>query len=140
METYVPTLAQLNELLNAPGVRPATVPAHITYLDATSFALEPLNAALAYAGGCALFEHRGRGVYEAHMFAQPGHRGREALEFGKVAVKWLFDVVHASKLTVAAPNWLPQVALYCRKLGLEPIGKDLFEEHFQLEAGNGRDY
>jgi hypothetical protein len=134
VKTYIPTLSQLNELLNVPGVRPPTVPSHITYLDATDFLSEPRNVALAYQGGCAMFEHLGRGVYEGHMFAQPGHRGAEALEFGKLAVKWLFEVVNASKLIVMAPNQLPEVLFYCRKLGMESLGKDLFQEHFQLEA------
>ncbi len=59
MDVYTPTLTQLNELLNAPGARPVTVPAHITHLDATAFIEEPRNMALAYRGGCARLEPLG---------------------------------------------------------------------------------
>jgi hypothetical protein len=95
---------------------------------------EPRNLALAYQGGCALFEHLGRGSYEGHMFAQPGHRGRAALEFGRLAVRWLFAEAKAERLSVFAPRQLPQVSFYCRRLGMELLGRDLFQEHFQLEA------
>lgn len=131
---FIPTLEQLNALLNAPGARPATVPACVPYLDASRFMSETRNAALAYVGGAALFEHVYRGSYEGHIFVQPGHRGRAAIAFGKTAIGWLFKTVGADRLIVAAPKQLPAVRVYCNRLGMESLGKDLFFEHFQTEA------
>lgn len=130
---FAPTVAQVNALVNAPGARPPAL-ACVPYLDATALLSEPRNLALAYQGGCAVFEHLGGGSYEGHMFAQPGHRGRQALEFGRAALKWLFNEVFATRLIVMAPNALPQVRVYCKRLGMESLGKDLFLEHFQTEA------
>lgn len=131
---YIPTPQQVNELINRPDVRPATVPAKVSYMDARPFLSEPCNAALAYAGGVCLFEHLGRGSYEAHMFLLPGGRGAQGLEFGRSAMRWLFDVVKGERIVVAAPYLLPQVRFYCRRLGMESTGRDLFHEFFQAEA------
>lgn len=134
MDIYSPSVEQVNMLINQPGMRPLGVPRWVTRLDAAPVLSDSRNMALAYAGGCALFEHLGRGSYEGHIFALPTYRGRQAVEFGRAAINWLFSRVNADSLLAMVPNQLPQARIYCKRLGMESRGRDLFQEHFQAEA------
>lgn len=133
METFVPTAEFVNGVINAPGVRPM-VQAGVGRLEAATFLSRVNNAVLAYQGGVAVFEHVERGSYEGHVFCLPGQRGAQALEFGRVAITWLFEEVSADRLLVPVAIWLPAARLYCRKLGLRGVARDLFQEYFEMEA------
>lgn len=133
MGLFVPSTGFVNAVINAPGVR-GTVQQGQHRLDASRFLSEPRNAVIGWAGGLAAFEHVERGLYEGHVFALPGYRGAAALTFGKQAVSWLFAKVGADRLVAPVPIQLPAARIYCRRLGLRPSGRDLFQEYFEVEA------
>lgn len=85
--------------------------------------------------GCLLlFVPQGDGVWEGHAFAVAGSRGGNAIAFGKLAVGRLFTDHRARRLVAAAPLQLPAVSYYCRRLGLKPVGRDDYQENFEVEA------
>lgn len=133
MDLVIPSLAFVQMVINHPGVRP-TVQQGDDYIDACAAYRDDANQIISFEGGIALFKHLGCAVYEGHVFVLPGHRGSEALAFGKAAVTWLFTGPMALKLSVPVPLVLPAARYYCRKLGLKPTGRDLFQEYFEVEA------
>lgn len=133
MKIFTPSVGFVNDIINAPGVRP-TVQQGLYRLEARSFLEEPNNAAVAYWGGVMLFDHIDRGLYEGHVFCLPGQRGKLALEFGRLGVSWLFDKVGADRLIAPVPLQLSAARFYCRKLGLRAAYRDLFQEYFTMEA------
>lgn len=128
-----PTVAFFNAVINHAEVRP-TVEAGAHRLDASAVLSDVRTIALTNGGGIALFLYIGAGHYEGHVFCLPGHRGAGALALGKAALRQLFALPDARKLSAPVPLVLPAARLYCRKLGLRPIGRDLFQEYFLTEA------
>lgn len=133
MMIFVPSVGFVNDVINAPGVR-ATVEQGTHRLDASRFLEEPRNAVIGWWGGVAVFEHVERGSYEGHVFCLPGHRGALALQFGRLALGWLFTKVGADRVVAPVPIQLPAARLYCRRLGLRSAARDLFQEYFEMEA------
>lgn len=131
--TFTPSVGFVNDIINAPGVR-ATVEQGAYRLDASRVLEQPQNAVIGWWGGVAVFEHVERGSFEGHVFCLPGCRGAKALQFGRLALDWLFGTVGASKLTAPVPVQLPAARIYCRRLGLRPVARDLFQEYFEVEA------
>lgn len=133
MDIFIPSPGFVEDVINAPGVR-GSVQRGQYRLEASSFLDEPRNAAIGWWGGVMVFEHVERGSYEGHVFCLPGHRGALALQFGRLGVSWLFDVVGAERLVAPVPIELPAARFYCRKLGLRASYRDLFQEYFTMEA------
>lgn len=133
MRVFHPSNAFIEAVCNHPRVRP-TLDLGSRRLRACSL---PLNTVtLAFDGGVALFVPRSivRDVYDGHVAVHPRWWGRPALAFGKAAVTRLFEEYGAARLEVQTSAQLPTAAAYCRRLGLKPEGRDLFQEYFSMEA------
>lgn len=132
-ELFIPSLEFVDRVINDPAVRPTVEPG-LHRLDARRAYDSSNNQLIAFEGGVALFMRMQAAEFEGHVFCLPGHRGARALIFGKAAVTWLFTGPMASRLFVPVPFGLPAARLYCRRLGLKPMGRDLFQEYFATEA------
>lgn len=88
----------------------------------------------AFEGGWMLFVPITDTDYEGHVAIIPEYWGAPALEFGREAISQLFSKYGGRCLTAAAPVQLPAVRSYCRRLGLRPTGRDLFQHYFITEA------
>ena len=132
METFHPTPAFVNTVINHPSVRPTAERGTHT-LDSAEQLSIAANYCLAFAGGVAFFVAQGGGVYCGHIYILEGSRGRDGLLFGRLALQSLSEQRGARKLVASVPVWLPAARTYCRRLGLQSSGLDLFEEHFNME-------
>lgn len=88
----------------------------------------------AFCGGFALFLPFAPDQYEGHVAIVPEYWGAPALAFGKRAVTDLFIKYGGRRLEVPVPVQLPAAKTYCRRLGLKPEGRDLFQHYFSMEA------
>lgn len=130
-----PSPAFVDAVINHPTVR-GTFERGALPLRSAGLLGQPDNWAVADPDGAvALFLGRGAGVYQGHIATISGSRGAKALVFGRRALTWLFTDCGASKLEAAVPAILPAARTYCRRLGLKPEGRDLFNEYFSMEAG-----
>jgi hypothetical protein len=133
MILFKPSNVFVDAIINHPGCR-ATIQQGRYRLESAGVLSNPENVVLAYDQGVAIFEGLGRGVYQGHICTLPTSRGREALAFGRLAVTKLFHEHRAAVLTARVPMQLPAARFYCRRLGLKPEGRDLFDEIFTMEC------
>lgn len=143
MILFTPSAAFVEAICNHPRVRP-TLDLGNRPLRANNLPRE--SVLLAFEGGVAIFNRwrpylEGpdtplRSVFEGHVAVHPRWWGRPALAFGRSAVSALFDMHGADRLEVATSAQLPTAAAYCRRLGLKPEGRDLFQEYFSMEAAS----
>lgn len=133
MNTFTPSAKFVDAVSNHPAVR-ATIDQGCWRVRSYGVITDSRNRVIAFEGGYALFLGLGEGLYEGHVAALPGSRGAAALAFGKVALQWLFADVEAHRVVVPVPVQLPAARTYCRRLGLKPDGRDLFQEYFSTEA------
>lgn len=116
-------------VINHPDVRPTVQHgAHRLYADTD----EAIYLAFDY--GVAMFRTFGKEV-DGHIFVLPAGRGAPALAFGKAALERLTTLVppETRRLRTGVPLQLPAARIYCRRLGLKPEGRDLFNEYFTAE-------
>lgn len=124
----------IDAIINHPTVRP-TVQEGDERLSSYGLVRE---GAVGYADdkGCLLFfVPKGNDVWEGHVFAVSGSRGKNAVLFGLAAIGRLFTDHRAVKMVAAAPLSLPAVRVYCRRLGLKPVGRDSQCAYYETEAG-----
>ena len=132
MITFTPSPEFVDLVINHPSVRP-TVQLGANRLSSEDVVRKPGNVVVAYEGGVALFQRLGEGLYDGHIFTLEGSRGSEALAFGRLALARLAERSEGGTLRTAVPITLPAARFYCRKLGLKPEGRDLFNEYFTTE-------
>jgi hypothetical protein len=134
MKLFTPSAAFVDAVCNHPRVRPS-LEGGTRRLRANNL---PVDCVLrAFDGGVGIFvpvPDPDDVVYEGHVAVHPAFWGRAALAFGKLAVTELFNDHWADRLEVVTSAQLPTAAAYCRRLGLKPVGRDLFQEYFIMEA------
>lgn len=133
MELFRPSHTFVDAVINHPSVRP-TVEQGLFRLSSFDIVNDRANEIVADSGGLALFLYLGNGAYEGHIFRLEGSRGANALAFGKLALQRLFGRPGVYQMHSAVPVQLPAARAYCRRLGLKPVGRDLFNEYFSTET------
>lgn len=132
MITFHPSPTFVDLVINHPTVRPTfQLGAH--RLSSEDRLHQPGFKALATEGMVALFEPAEQGQYIGHICAIAGSRGAKALRFGTQALKWLFDDPTVRILTAPVARQLPAARVYCIRLGLRHVGRDLFQDYFSME-------
>ena len=131
MEIFTPSRAFVEAVLNHPAVR-QRVQGGTGRLRANNLPVDCVWRA--FFGGWMLFIPVGGAVYTGHVAIIPEAWGAPALAFGKLAITDLFTKFGGQRLEAAAPVQLPAVRAYCRRLGLTPAGRDLFQHYFVTEA------
>lgn len=131
MDLFTPSKRFVEAVLNHPAVR-HRVQGGNGRLMANNLPVDCVWRA--FVGGWALFIPLGARSYEGHVAVIPEYWGRPALAFGKAAVTDLFTKYDGARLTVPVPVQLPAARAYCRRLGLKPDGRDLFQHYFIMEA------
>lgn len=131
MNLFTPSRGFVEAVLNHPAVR--------FRVQGGTGRLSPNNLPgdcvwRAFSGGWMLFVPIGPDSYEGHVAVVPEYWGAAATAFGKAAISELFNKYGGRRLTAAAPVQLPAVRGYCRRLGLKPVGRDLFQHYFSTEA------
>tara|TARA_B100000678_G_scaffold289414_1_gene299909 strand:- start:10268 stop:10675 length:408 start_codon:yes stop_codon:yes gene_type:complete len=129
---FKPSIEFFDLVINHPSVRP-TAQQGTHPLSSEELLSNPENIAVAGVGGVVLFVAKGNGVYQGHIFALEASRGRQALHLGEAAIQRLKEAPGVRKLVASVPMQLPAARYYCRRLGLKPEGRDLFDEHFSME-------
>ena len=91
----------INKLVNDPSIRPSAGGDGVSYID-----FEPtFNTFISLEGeGSAwLLTEEDKDVYEVHCFFMPKFRGKSAVDFGKKAIKYMFEIIGAKKLIAKPP-------------------------------------
>lgn len=133
MQLFTPSAAFVESVCNHPRVRP-TLDMGTRRLEASNLPVECVR--VAFEGGVALFVPTVSGVYDGHVAIHPKWWGRAALRFGRAAVSQLFNVYGAVRLEAVTSTRLPVAGEYCKRLGLKPDGRDLFQEYYSTEAAS----
>ena len=129
---FTPSHKFVDMVINHPAVRP-TVQRGTERLSSEAVLNRPGTLAVGGACGVALFQ-RYNDTWDAHIFVLPSGRGAAAVAFGKRALERL--AIHtggSGNIHTGVPIVLPQARFYCRRLGLKPEGRDLFNEYFTTE-------
>lgn len=131
MNLFTPSARFVEAVLNHPAVR-RRVQGGNGRLSASNLPVDCVWRA--FDGGWMLFQPVGAGSYQGHVAILPDYWGGPAVTFGKLAITDLFTKYGGLRLEAAAPVQLPAVRSYCRRLGLKPEGRDLFQHYFSVEA------
>lgn len=131
MELFTPSVAFVEAICNHPRVRPS-LDLGIGSLRAFNLPVDAVR--IAFEGGVAIFVPVLPETYSGHVAVHPRWWGRPALRFGKAAITRLFEVYGAQRLEVSTSANLLTAGAYCKRLGLKPEGRDLFQEFYSMEA------
>ena len=130
---FTPSITFANAVLNHPAVRP-TAECGVYRINAEAVLLTPGTVAVAFNFGLAVFVKHPNEEYDGHIFILPEGRGALAIRFGKLALAALASSVAGNpRLHTGVPLVLPAARWYCKRLGLKPVGRDLFNEYFTTE-------
>lgn len=122
---------RINRVVSHPDVRPWV--GGVGTLDLTPLVTDFRNVLLMGQGGGVLFQWLEPGLYEAHTQFLPDHRGTEAVQNVKDALRWLFTRTDAVEIVTKVPE--PNKAA----LGLVRAirGQKLFERADAWPTENG---
>ena len=128
MNIHKPSLDFVELVINHPDVRPTVQSGNHRIYPAADDTIY-----LAFDYGVAMFR-RFWDEYDGHIFVLPAGRGAPALAFGRAALARLSTMSPPEqRLRTGVPLVLPASRIYCRRLGLKPEGRDLFNEYFSTE-------
>lgn len=92
---------RINRVVNHPDVRPWVGGAG--ELNLSSLVADPRNVLLMGQGGGVLFQWLEPGLYEAHTQFDPEHRGKEAVQNVRDALRWMFTRTDAVEIVTKVP-------------------------------------
>lgn len=132
MTLFTPSPKFFNLVINHPEVRPTVQQgSHRLYSDAVL--ANPTTFAVGGLHGVALFQQY-PDAWDAHIFVLPSGRGATGVAFGLAALEQLARHTGGrGSVHTGVPVQLPQARIYCRRLGLKPESRDLFNEYFTAE-------
>lgn len=116
------SLALLNYVANVPEVR-NSIATNEQVLECSSFFYEERNIMLGDEDGVLLFFWRGNDIYEIHYLLTAARRGKEALEFVKQALRFMFTEWGAAGIYGFTPRENRAARAMNRALGAWPIGE-----------------
>lgn len=91
--------------------------------DASALVEDHRNVCLVSEGGGFIFAWRGPGVYEAHSFFLPTHRGKFAIRAGREALEMLHDEYGAEKIWGLTPLNNRAALFYNRLCGMKSLSE-----------------
>lgn len=108
-----------NAVLNHPDVFPMISVPGDQPLDASGLVADPRNILLMGEGGGILFVQHEPCIYEFHTNFLPQYRGRYAIEFAKLARRWMFTQSDAVSLLTKVPAFNRAAAFAVRIVGFK---------------------
>jgi len=115
----VATPVEVNAIANHPDVQERMGAGEMDFTQALA---DERCVGLVYKGFCGLFVWSSPGIYEGHVMACPGDRGRVAIDLALQAFEWMKGM--GAKTIWAQPSVNNRAALwYVNTLGMVPCGK-----------------
>ena len=111
--------AEINRILNDPGVFPAITKPGIETFDLTEFIRNPANYVLMVEGGGVIFapDLPGSGLYEVHTNFLPDHRGNHAVHASLACYRWMFTHTDCMMLQTRVPAFNKAAERFCKFVG-----------------------
>lgn len=123
----------VDAIINHPSIR-GTMQEGEYRLRSAHVVHNPLNVILCNGAGCALFVKTGPRAYMGHVAVLAGHRGAQAVTFGRAALAQLFTNYDALTCLADVPLQLRAARYFVRKLGFRSLGPVSIYERFVMET------
>lgn len=113
--------AEINRIVNDPGVFPSVSLPGLDSLDLTSVVADHRNVVLMAQGGAILFgADTEPGIYEVHTNFLEKYRGAHAVAASRNAYRWMFTHTDCWLLTTKVPAFNRPAAMAARVVGFMP--------------------